>query len=221
MRPIPIHQILSRQEMWETISDLQRNRRGNDQQNLIIFRLSACCGLRVSEIGHLECRDFAFSAKLPTIHIRAGICKTKVGRHVPLWWDSSTRDDLQQWVAYQESRGRKFLLDNRDGRPFAECAGGRQLLYSRWKTAIRTLGVDRIKQLSIHCGRKSFITHALAVGSHQRGLREVMQAVGHSSLSVTSRYLGLLDAERATELFGRDRLLGESVTQPIRISEAG
>ena len=54
------------------------------------------------------------------------------------------------------------------------------------RTACKVLGTERLKSLTIHHGRHTFISHALAGG---RSLAEVRDAVGHSNVSVTSAYL--------------------------------
>jgi integrase len=48
------------------------------------------------------------------------------------------------------------------------------------------LGAARLKSLTIHHGRHTFISHALAGG---RTLAEVRDAAGHSNVSITSGYL--------------------------------
>ena len=48
------------------------------------------------------------------------------------------------------------------------------------------LGWDRLRTLTIHHGRHTFISHALAGG---RTLAEVKAAAGHASLLTTSVYL--------------------------------
>ncbi len=59
-------------------------------------------------------------------------------------------------------------------------------LRKRFRTACRSLGTERIKTLTIHHGRHTFISHALAGG---RTLAEVRDAAGHTNISVTSVYL--------------------------------
>ena len=49
-----------------------------------------------------------------------------------------------------------------------------------------SLGPERLKALTIHHGRHTFISHALAGG---RTLAEVRDAAGHSNVSITSAYL--------------------------------
>jgi site-specific recombinase XerC len=57
---------------------------------------------------------------------------------------------------------------------------------ARWKAAIKVLGQERQAGISIHCGRHSFCSHALAGG---RSLTEVRDAAGHANVSTTSIYL--------------------------------
>ena len=62
------------------------------------------------------------------------------------------------------------------------------------------LGADRIATLTIHHGRHTFISHALAGG---RTLAEVRDAAGHANVSITSAYLHVaVEYEGVGELFG-------------------
>jgi integrase len=56
----------------------------------------------------------------------------------------------------------------------------------RFRTAWRVLGAARLEALTIHHGRHTFISHALAGG---RTLAEVRDAAGHAIVSITSGYL--------------------------------
>ena len=62
----------------------------------------------------------------------------------------------------------------------------RHALRYRFRTACRRLGSERAEQLTIHHGRHSFISHALAGG---RTLAEVRDAAGHGNVATTSVYL--------------------------------
>ncbi|MBI3465497.1 MAG: tyrosine-type recombinase/integrase [Planctomycetes bacterium] len=53
-------------------------------------------------------------------------------------------------------------------------------------TGCKVLGLERLRTLTIHHGRHTFVSHALAGG---RSLAEVKSAVGHASLLTTSAYL--------------------------------
>jgi integrase len=77
----------------------------------------------------------------------------------------------------------------------------RHTLRRRFQTACRVLGLERINRLTIHHGRHTFVSHALAGG---RTLAEVRDAAGHSNVSVTSVYLHIAvdDDANPGRLFG-------------------
>jgi integrase len=64
------------------------------------------------------------------------------------------------------------------------------------------LSLERLRHLTIHYGRHTFISHGLAGG---RTLAEVRQVAGHASLLTTSVYLHIADDDDATpgNLFGQ------------------
>ncbi len=62
----------------------------------------------------------------------------------------------------------------------------RHALRLRFQRACAVLGAQRSRQVTIHHGRHTFVSHALAGG---RNLAEVRDAAGHSSVAVTSIYL--------------------------------
>ncbi|MDZ4817509.1 MAG: site-specific integrase [Planctomycetota bacterium] len=62
----------------------------------------------------------------------------------------------------------------------------RHVVRRRFLTACKPLGLERLRTLTIHHGRHTFISHALAGG---RTLAEVKAAAGHGSLMTTSLYL--------------------------------
>ena len=75
----------------------------------------------------------------------------------------------------------------------------RHTLRRRFKTACRVLGLDRLAMMTIHPGRHTFISHALA---GKRTLAEVRDAVGHANVSITSAYLHVaVEDEGVGELF--------------------
>ena len=73
------------------------------------------------------------------------------------------------------------LIPGRAVKPFS-----RQTLRKRFRTACKVLGAARLETLTIHYGRHTFISHALAGG---RSLAEVRDAAGHCNVSITSGYL--------------------------------
>jgi integrase len=189
--------ILQRSEIRDVVADLKRKRRSvNTRQNLIIFRLATCCGLRVSEIVGLKMANLKLSGRRPHIEVPAAIAKRKKARTVPLWWDAATLADLDQWkqerTVYGARSGSPFVCSQAGGKnsKTGEPSFGKPLTdrnaQARFKTAIRCLGPERVTMLSIHCGRHSFISHALAGG---RTLAEIRDAAGHANVSATSVYL--------------------------------
>jgi site-specific recombinase XerD len=76
----------------------------------------------------------------------------------------------------------------------------RRTIYNRFQQACGALGEDRLDTLTVHHGRHSFISHALAGG---RTLAEVRNAAGHSSIATTSIYthVAVEDDDVAGSLF--------------------
>jgi integrase len=190
--------ILTPAEIARVVPDLKRRARRslNSRQNLIIFRLATCCGLRVSELIGLRIADVRVGVEKPYILVRAEVAKRHKARRVPLWWDQGTLDDLTAWRDLRVEQGAASAA------PFvcsqAERTRGRSLdrqnARARFKVACRVLGRDRVAGLTIHHGRHTFASFALARGVSPVA---VQQALGHSSLSVTNVYAHLLDEDGA------------------------
>ncbi len=190
--------ILLRREIAVVIDDLKRKaaRSPSTRLNLIVFRLATCCGLRASEIAHLQLADVRLEASRPHIRIRAGAAKGGKPRTVPLWWDAGTIEDLKAWKADRKDVPcSPFVAPLHANKPFS-----RHTLRKRYRTACRVLGRERLETLTIHHGRHTFISHALAFG---RTLAEVRDAVGHANVSITSAYLHIaVEDETVGQLFG-------------------
>ena len=197
--------ILTRSEMAAVLADLRRKapRSKSTRLNLVVFRLAACCGLRASEIAQLRLGDVHTQLPRPHVKIRTGASKGGRSRVVPLWWDAGTLEDLAAWKADRLSGGAEpnqpFITSLRPGRgpkPFS-----RHTLRKRFRTACKVLGPERLTSLTIHHGRHTFISHALAGG---RTLAEVRDAAGHANVSVTSGYLHVAveDGDAMGCLFG-------------------
>lgn len=198
--------ILTREEVQHVLFDLKvRAKRSiNSRLNKIIFRLSCCCGLRVKEICGLDLGDVMAGGPRPGIRVRKDITKGREGKRrarlVPLWWDAGTLADIAAWLEYRRASGASkddpFVCGHTKG-----CWGERlteDRAAKRWRTAISVLGQERRMQLSIHCGRHSFCSHALGIG---RSLAEVRDAAGHASISSTNIYLHFLEKTGVQDLF--------------------
>jgi integrase len=182
--------ILTRGELAAVLTELRRKggRSKNTRLNLVIFRLAACCGLRASEIGQLQLADVRTEMPRPHLRIRVGAAKGGRSRTVPLWWDAGTLEDLAAWKAVRGAMGAEptqpFVASQQPGR--AATPLSRHTLRKRFRTACKVLGRERLATLTIHHGRHTFISHALAGG---RTLAEVRDAAGHANVTVTSGYL--------------------------------
>jgi integrase len=186
--------ILTRGELAAVLADLRRKapRSKNTRLNLVIFRLAACCGLRASEIAMLQMADVRTELPRPHLRIRVGAAKGGRSRTVPLWWDAGTLADVTEWQAARLASGAEltqpfvssFKVD-RTTKKFS-----RHTLRKRFRTACKILGTNRLANLTIHHGRHTFISHSLAGG---RSLAEVRDAAGHGNVSITSRYLHVVN----------------------------
>jgi integrase len=191
--------VLTRRELARVLDSLTA--RADDsptaRMNLTIVRLACCCGLRVSEIAGLVLDDLRVDSERPHIRVRPDTAKGGKGRIVPLWWDASTLADLLTWKRLREQHGARSkdpvicsLKPTRRGQPVI-----RHTIRERFRTACKPLGLERLRGLTIHHGRHTFVSHALAGG---RTLAEVKVAAGHSSLVTTSIYLHIAEDDDAT-----------------------
>ncbi|MBI3468952.1 MAG: site-specific integrase [Planctomycetes bacterium] len=179
--------ILTRRELAAVLAG-PAPRSAGARMNRVIFRLACCCGLRVSEIAALRLADVCVEGARPHLRVRPEGAKGHKARRVPLWWDAGTLADLAAW---KEERRRQRAAPHD---PFICCLkpGGfgqplrRHSLRRRFLTACKALGLERLRTLTIHHGRHTFVSHALAGG---RSLAEVKSAAGHASLLTTSAYL--------------------------------
>ncbi len=81
------------------------------------------------------------------------------------------------------------------GPPLAGTSLSQLTLRKRFRTACKVLGHERLTSLTIHHGRHTFISHALAGG---KTLAEVRDAAGHANVSITSAYLHVAVDEEYT-----------------------
>lgn len=186
--------VLTRSEIGSVLQALKGKLTLRAHQNRIIFRLATCCGLRVSEIRQLRLADVRVGLDRPHIVIRRTVSKSGRARSVPLWWDIDTLKDIEAWKAIRQKQGAG------EGSPFIcalrEDLFGKALhrtsIRRRFRTACSVLGKNRLKGLTIHHGRHSFCSHALAGG---KSLAAVRDAAGHANIATTSVYLHVIEEE--------------------------
>jgi integrase len=197
--------VLTRRELASVLAAARPHaeRSANARRNLIIVRLACCCGLRVSEIAGLEMDDVLIDVARPHLRLRRETTKGKRARMVPLWWDAGTLADLRAWKAERNLQGAggkdPFVCSVQAHRQGLHLQ--RHAIRRRFLSACKVLGSARLGTLTIHHGRHTFISHALAGG---RTLAEVRAAAGHSNVAITSAYLHIVvdDEDAVGNLFG-------------------
>jgi integrase len=196
--------VLSRRELAAVVAHLRVRaaRSPNARLNLVLVRLACCAGLRASEIGGLRIGDVHVGNERPHLRVRAETAKGGRARRVPLWWDRGTLEDLRAWKAERERQaGAEEAFVCSLNRHTLGVPLNRHVIRRRFHTACKALGSQRTGELTVHHGRHTFISHALAGG---RTLAEVRDAAGHSNISITSAYLHIVaeDGDQVGELFG-------------------
>ena len=139
-----------------------------------LFQTTYACGLRLSEVIHLQAADVDGGRRV--LHVRQG--KGDKERLLPL--SERLLDQLR--VYWRNSRPGLWLFPRRSGdQPIHENSVQKLCQQLVQRTAIT-------KPASFHTLRHSFATHMLEAGVDVRTLQKLL---GHSSLSTTAHYLHL------------------------------
>lgn len=188
--------VLSEVEVLSILVGLRRKAKRSKltHRSLVIFELSTCYGLRVSEICGLTLSDLHIGFD-PYIRIRRDASKSGRARTVPMGWDARALVDVSVWIAHrltQGATGSDLLLPTKFGNRMHRSSASR--MFSR---ACRCVG----RKASIHVGRHTFISHALHRGVD---IQAVRAAAGHANLATTSLYSHLVRSKnQITDLFSR------------------
>lgn len=173
--------------------------RRNADRNKVIFLATVKAGLRAKEIAGLRWSSVLNSSGEIGDHIELTdrTSKGRSGRIIPM--NRDLRKSLETWMSASVS-----MPARRDALPFPDRAiictersdsAPAQVIVNMFQRWYRDLG---FVGASSHSGQRTFITNAakkvvLAGGS----LRDVQELAGHSSLSMTQRYIeGDTDAKR-------------------------
>jgi integrase/recombinase XerD len=144
-------------------------------QQRILLQTAYACGLRVSELVHLQVSDID-SARMVVL-VRQG--KGRKDRQVPL--SARLLSELRHW--WSQHRTRPWLFpgggEPPSGRPL--CVGSVQRMCQKVVARAKLR-----KSASMHTLRHSYATHLLEAGVDVVTLKKLL---GHSSLETTSRYL--------------------------------
>lgn len=177
--------ILTKAQIESVTSFLLTRRHGLRDQT--VFLLSVRAGLRAKEIANLKWAMVlgADGEVGDSIHLTDEASKGKSGRIVPL--NKQLRGNLVQMLTVAR-KDRHFgpetayvVTTERSGHTSAQAVVN---MFKRWYADLGLLGC------SSHSGRRTFITNAAKKISTVGGsLRDVQMLAGHSSLSVTQRYI--------------------------------
>jgi integrase/recombinase XerD len=176
---------LTKAQVESVTSFLLTRRHGVRDQT--VFLLSVRAGLRAKEIANLKWAMVlgADGEVGDSIHLTDEASKGRSGRVVPL--NKQLRGNLVQMLAVAR-QDRHFgpetayvVTTERSGYTSAQAVVN---MFKRWYADLGLLGC------SSHSGRRTFITNAAKKISTVGGsLRDVQMLAGHSSLSVTQRYI--------------------------------
>lgn len=117
-----------------------------------------------------------------------------VAREIPLTWDATTLADLRSWKESRERQGASgsdYFLCSQQSTAFGKKLDRRNARI-RFIGACSVLGDARASELTVHSGRHTFCSIALAGG---KSLAEVRQAAGHASISTTNLYIHALASD--------------------------
>lgn len=161
--------------------------RRNALRNQAIFLLSVKAGLRAKEIAHLKWSMVLEpnGAVGEAIHLTNTASKGRSGRIIPL--NKELKQHLQQLLAKAQMNNRfdpraSFVIRTERSRHTSPQAI--VTMFYRWYAELGLVGC------SSHSGRRTFITNAARkISSVGGSLRDVQALAGHSSLSVTQRYI--------------------------------
>ena len=189
--------VLTNAQVQAMLRHLEAGR--NADRNKVIFLLTMKAGLRAKEVAGLRWSSVLNSSGEVSDHIELTdkTSKGRSGRIIPM--NRDLRKALEIWMS-----GCTEKRQRRDALPFPERAiictersdsTPAQVIVNMFHRWYRDLG---FVGASSHSGRRTFITNAAKKVVQAGGsLRDVQELAGHSSLTMTQRYIeGDTDAKR-------------------------
>jgi len=167
---------LTKKELQALIEQLKKNPR-----NYLIASTLSLTGLRIAELVAIRWKDFYEDAK-------GNIGLNVVGKGNKLR-QAKIRQDLWQMICqFRESQGYTTAIDIKDNTPLFQNRKGGRLSPQYIRRIIKKAGLEAgiKKDITPHYLRHTACTLMILGGA---SLEQAQQAMGHSSLLITQRYL--------------------------------
>jgi integrase len=153
-------------------------------RNYLLFTLGINAGLRVSDLLKLKISDVSNGKIKDFIHIRA----KKTGKETKFSLSKTVKDAIKEYItSLGEYNPDWYLFKSREGenKPIS-----RVHAYDILNDAANLCGIN--EKIGTHTLRKTFAYHARMDGTDISLLQKLF---GHSSPSITMRYIGITDDE--------------------------
>ena len=174
--------ILTEKELKKVIDYIEAFDRYAERNKAIVL-LTHYCGFRIGEIANLKVSDVAneFSEVVDVIHLTAE--QTKGSRSRRVFVSKKAKAVLKKYLQSDLSViQQSYLFQTQKSKRFNTNA-----LTTLIKRLYERVG---IVGASSHSGRRTFITKLATSGVN---VRVIAEAVGHSNISITNRYIEIND----------------------------
>lgn len=176
-------------KLKEVVQSLRADKRRSGAKMALFINLGMHVALRVSDLTRLKWADLITDENDMPQPVRKIVVvekKTKKTRHIAL------SDEIRDFItsSYDGQRPNEYVFQNRSGEPIST-----RYLNEEFKRIARRyqIGVDTF---STHSLRKSWARHKMELNpSDPMRFHQISEALNHSDLGVTRRYLGIKQEE--------------------------
>jgi site-specific recombinase XerD len=179
------HKLMSDSEVRQVLAFCENNAmtRTTGWANELVFRLSTICGLRCSEIQNLRSEHVILDQGTPRIYVERG--KGHLCAETPII-DKWTIERFKWWKdrceAIRRPQSESFVFSHLTQKQYNRPNS----IKDRFRSACKSLGMKRAKQLTTHCGRHTAATRLVNLGYT---LPTVQMFLRHRNLTSTLVYL--------------------------------
>jgi len=176
-------------KLKEVVQSLQADKRRSGAKMALFINLGMHVALRVSDLTRLKWADLITDENDIAQPVRKLVVvekKTKKTRHIAL--ADETRDFIAS--AYANQRPDEYVFQNRSGKPMST-----RYINEEFKRIAKRYGID-VETFSTHSLRKTWARHKMEVNpADAMRFHQISEALNHSDLGVTRRYLGIKQEE--------------------------